>query len=613
MHPVFLRRRIPVTLFGIFIISLCGHLACSSRKPDPEPKPDPAALRVVAEGTFLGGLDLYDSHSWRGIPFARPPVGPLRWQAPEPPVAFEGTREAVQFAAICPQLAGTLSGAEGIPAGTPRGSEDCLSLNVFAPRFKPADVPNGKQALPVVVWIHGGANRTGGSDFYHGGKLAAGHDLIVVTVNYRLGPFGWFYHPALAEGATRAEASGNFALLDLIAALRWVRANIAAFGGDPDRVTIMGESAGANNVLSLLLSPRARGLFQRAIAQSGLPGMKTPDLAARYSDEGGHENSSAEITMRLLVAEGRAPNLAEARKLADGMAPADLARFLRSLDANRILDAFRDNLNGENPELSWYPFVSTIQDGFVLPRGDLAAMAGAGGSVGATPLLIGGNRDEEKLYLATEDEYLKRYFGLIPSIREPDLYAAMGDHLSATWRVKGVHRPARAFRALNPAIFAYRFDWDEEPSLFGTDLGEVLGAAHAFEIPFVFGHFRLGPADPYMFTDGNLPGRKELSDAMMSYWARFIRTGDPGRGVKDDQEPWEAYGANERLMILDTRADGGRRMIDRPLTRELILEAIAADERLNEGDRRCRVYRRMADKNRLIGPGDLPGLGCQTE
>ena len=142
---------------------------------------------------------------------------------------------------------------------------------------------------------------------------------------------------------------------------------------------------------------------------------------------------------------------------------------------------------------------------------------------------------------------------------------------------------------------------------------QFLGAAHAFEIPFVFGHFRLGPADPYMFTDGNLPGRKELSDAMMSYWARFIRTGDPGRGVKDDQEPWEAYGANERLMILDTRADGGRRMIDRPLTRELILEAIAADQRLNEGDRRCRVYRRMADKNRLIGPGDLPGLGCQSE
>ncbi|MCB1139419.1 MAG: carboxylesterase family protein, partial [Leptospiraceae bacterium] len=514
------------SLLIAFPVAFVAVLSCG--KYDPPAELDPAAVRMVDQGTLLGGKHLYNSHVWFGIPYAAPPVGNLRWKAPVAAKPWTGERNALEKPSDCLQLAGAYSSGGEAGEGEYFGSEDCLYLNIHAPRFAPESVPSGEDRLPVMVWIHGGSNYQGSGADYHGGNLASTHNVVVVTVNYRLGPMGWFYHPSLKENASAEETSGNFAILDLMAALKWVRTNISAFGGDPDRITIFGESAGGNNVLALLLSPGAKGLFSGAIVQSAYPRPKTTKEASLSETRGGKENSTGQILLRLLVAEGRAPDNTRAIQLAESMSDRQIQSFLRSLKATRIIDAYRENLDGENPEASGYSFPTLIQDGRVLPRGDFEAMVRAGGAVATVPVMIGGNRDEQKLYLALDDRFTsRRFFNLSINIFKPDLYEAIARHATDGWSVIGVHEPLRAIRGVNKDVYAYRFDWDEEPTIAGNNLGQLLGAAHAFEIPFVFGHFRLGPADRYMFSDDNLQGRLHVSEAMMSYWTGFAYNGMP--------------------------------------------------------------------------------------
>ncbi|MEQ8352589.1 MAG: carboxylesterase family protein [Leptospiraceae bacterium] len=594
--------------FSIFF--LVGFFVLSCGKYDPPAELDREAMRTVEQGTLVGGKHLYNSHVWYGIPYASPPVGPLRWKAPVPAKPWTGERLSIEKPSECLQLAGSYSTAD-LESGELFGGEDCLYLNVHAPRFAPDAIPKGKNRLPVMVWIHGGANHQGSGADYHGGNLASTHNMIVVTLNYRLGPMGWFYHSALKKTRNPDEASGNFAVLDLMAALKWIRANISSFGGDPSRITIFGESAGGNNVLALLLSPRARGLFQGAIMQSAYPRPKTTQEASLPASEGGYENSTGEVLMRLLVAEGRAKNEVEARNLASTMSDEQILSFLRSMNAGRIIDAYRQNLNGENPEASGYSFPTLIQDGVIFPRGNLKAMIQAGGPASSVPVIAGGNRDEQKLYLALDDRFTSRsFFNLSINIFEPELYDATARHSSAAWRVIGVHEPIRAMHSVNKNVYGYRFEWDEEPTVLGNDLGQFLGAAHAFEIPFVFGHFRLGPADRYMFSDENLEGRLQVSNAMMSYWASFAHQGRPANGLLDGHPDWRPYGNEGNLMIFDTLADGGIRLERQPLDSRKVIDNIASDPVLEQKDWRCVVYRYMEEKDRFVTVQDLKRLGC---
>lgn len=243
------------------LLVACGHAA------PPAPTADASSTRTTPSGPIVGAAGDAGEHVWRGIPFAQPPTGDRRWRAAAPMPPWTDTREALTVGSPCPQYASPLGGVPG-KEGSVVGSEDCLYLNVYAPRFAAKDVPAGAQRLPVMLWIHGGGNSIGEAGFYHPGKLAADERVIVVTTNYRLGPFGWMRHAALRDGASLEEQSGNFATLDLIRALQWVHENIAAFGGNPDNVTIFGESAGALSVELLLASPAARGTFDKAIAQS---------------------------------------------------------------------------------------------------------------------------------------------------------------------------------------------------------------------------------------------------------------------------------------------------------------------------------------------------------
>ena len=247
--------------------------------------------REPPAGPVRGFISTAGALAWQGIPFAKAPLGALRWRAPQPLDPWTETREALAFGSPCVQLPVNMEGS-GIDPNAPYGSEDCLFLNIYRPDT--ADDPS--DPLPVMVWIHGGGNSIGEASQFDGSRLAISQNVVVVTINYRLGPLGWFLHPQVTgTGESEADRAGNYGNLDQIAALQWVQANIATFGGNPANVTIFGESAGGRNVITLLLSPTANGLFHRAISQSGYSYFPEAEVAERL-----HPYSSERIVNALL-------------------------------------------------------------------------------------------------------------------------------------------------------------------------------------------------------------------------------------------------------------------------------------------------------------------------
>ena len=368
------------SMFALLLI-LAAALGCDG---GDEPAPDllardDATLRTTTLGTVVGGRSAHGAHAWRGIPFAAPPLAARRWRGPAPAEPHDGVLEALTHGSPCPQFATFAGGPDGVGPGEPYGDEDCLYLNVFAPPFPADAVPDGEARLPVMLWIHGGGNSIGSASTYDGSVLATRGDVIVVAVQYRLGPFGWFRHPELREGASDLDASGNFGTLDLIAALRWVRDNIAAFGGDPGNVTVFGESAGGTNTYTMLLSPQAEGLFHRAIVQSGTPRFAPPlegeDPAADPAASG---NTSSEVVARL-------------RENGDLGSDAAFADGIRAVPTERVLAAYAGQRG-----LGMINMPKVFAEGTVLPTEDVYEALRAG-RYNAVPTILGSNRDESKL------------------------------------------------------------------------------------------------------------------------------------------------------------------------------------------------------------------------
>ena len=591
-------------------------LVACGEPPRPPPAASPDSTRSLAQGEVVGFEGDHGNHAWLGIPFAAAPEGPLRWRAPRPPEGWSGTREALDWGASCPQFASPAGGPDGEAAGEASGREDCLFLNVFAPRFAPGEVPQGPGRLPVMVWIHGGGNSTGSAHPYEGGLLAARHDLVVVSVHYRLGVFGWFSHPALYGNAeSEFDRSGNWGTLDLIQALRWVHENIATFGGDPDNVTIFGESSGATNVLSLLVSPAARGLFQRAIAQSGGLETMTRAEAENLQDASlpGHESSSQEVLLRLLIADG-AVDRSAAKVRAAAMSPAEIESFLRGRSPEALLGVFDGvGLGG----MYWAP--ELIRDGAVIPVEEPIDLFGRADGTAPVPVLLGTNRDEVKLFLLFGSDQVARFLGLPVWLRDRRAYDLAAEYPSKFWKASGVDEPAAAMQsARTTPVYAYRFDWDEEPSILWLDFATLLGAAHALEIPFVFGTFDLGPGNPFLWDEAKLDARDRLSDAMMSYWAEFAYNGDPDRGRTGTLEKWTAWDGSStaapKFIVLDTPESGGIRMsADSVETRSLLAE-IAEDPRFETLRERCDLYYQLAFRGSALSREEyasIDGAACR--
>jgi para-nitrobenzyl esterase len=502
-----------VIAFSVALIALlaagCGGDEKVAGTPDgPAWTGDP--LTQTRSGPVMGVEGKGETWVWKAIPFAKPPVGALRWKAPRDPDPWTDAREESEYCKPCAQyfFVGTLT----------YGSEDCLYLNVWRPRTSETN-------LPVYFWIHGGGNTLGtaSSDDYNGANLADRSNLVVVTVNYRVGPFGWFTHPALREGAPGSELddSGNYGTLDLIKALHWVRDNIEDFGGDPERVMIAGESAGAFNVLSLLVSPLAEGLFHRAMAESGGPMLSS-------LEEG--EASARDVILRIMVNDGTAADTAAAEAHLDGMTDPEIEAYIRGKTAHQMLRAYEPWFGG------MFTMPNVFPDGTVLPEAGYATLED-GTYPNKVPTILGSNKDEMKLFMFSDPTFAGR----------EDFYEIVTSYGSDVWKATGVDQPARKLssHADQPDVYAYQFLWgtlDETgQSQLPGSFGFTLGAFHGLEIPFFLGTDQVFVAlQILLFNEANRPGREALCAAMMQYAAQFARTGNPNTPGADlpEWQPW---------------------------------------------------------------------------
>ena len=542
-------------------------------------EPETATLRITTSGNILGYVGKNGAYTWKGIPYAQAPTGPLRWRAPTPiqPSNTRGVIEALASGPVCPQFASLIGGQPDAPQGSVIGSEDCLYLNIYAP-------PNAEN-LPVMYWIHGGGNSIGQGGSYDGSNLAMQRDVVLVTINYRLGIFGWFTHPALSTGNPEDD-SGNYGTLDAIQGLKWVRDNISQFGGDPDNVTVFGESAGGRDALAMMASPLAKGLFHRTIVQSGSYSANPLSVGQNYARDGGHPFSSKEIVTKLLLADGTVDSLEAAENLQLDMSSSYTRQYLYNKSPEEIFQLFNSGGFG------MINLPDNFADGTVLPNLSVEELFSDLNNHNAMPVILGTNRDEPALFMARDPRYLENFLGFLPRLKDKIAYKRTVKYGALTWKARGVDNLAQYMtKAGNKHVYAYRFDWDEEPSQLGFDLSTALGAAHGLEIAFAFNDFEGGFGIDYIYPfDDN---QAALANSMSSYWSEFAHNGSPMQGRDGNEPMWVSWGmGGMQTLVLDTPGDQGIFMNKEIVSLASIKAELAADTTIDDEAERCRLYAR---------------------
>jgi para-nitrobenzyl esterase len=589
-------------LFLVLLILVAGGAGYRSVTA---PQPSELALRQLDSGGVVGFDTGRGSLAWLGVPFARPPLEELRWRPPQPVQSWTGVREALEHPPFCTQV---LPFA-WLPSAVTFGEEDCLYLNVWTPVMDPARA--SRERLPVMVWIHGGANTLGGSAAADPYRFAEEEGVVVVSLQYRLGLLGWFSHPALRQVAEKPlDRSSNFALLDMIAALEWVQANIGAFGGDADNVTIFGQSAGAFDVLALLASPPAQGLFHKAIAQSGTVNSVPRSQAENYIDDPvpGLPESNREFINNLFIADGKAADRAAARVLQDDMGADELLEYLRGKSAKSLFAgvARRGSLGYFTP--------TNIRDGIVLPEGSMLDVFADPAAYNAVPVILGNNRDEYRMWLSGMDDFVQRRFGLWKTILDPDEYRRISAYFSDQWQAVGVSEPARALLSgqVGP-VFTYRLDWSGQPTRWGVDESLLYGASHGIEVVLLFGREPVSSLPDFARTE-DPASWDALSDVMRRYWANFARNGQPGGGGDSGLPRWEPWTEEEpRKMLLDSPRGGGVRMSGENVFSEDLKQRLRADPAIGSDRERCQLYAqlfRYALSSDFWDDDEYATLGC---
>jgi len=489
-----------------FGLALTGLALVSAAKADP--------LTVKTEAGKVHGKFINNSQvrAFQGVPYAAPPLGDLRWKAPQPAARWRGELDATRYGHHCAQNH-VFDDMIFQDSATPddKGSEDCLTLNVYAPA-----TAKGSAKLPVMFWIHGGGYSGGGSsEPRHNGDFLPLKGVVLVTINYRLGVFGFLALPELA--AEQGGSSGNYGLMDMVAALQWVKRNIGKFGGDPGNVTIFGESAGSFAVSTLMAAPSAQGLFQRAIGESG--GALTSGTLAMHSVEA--VGAKDEEWVKSLGVNSLAA--------------------LRAIPTDKILEsAAKKGTVGFGPDI----------DGKFLTEPVLAIYEA--GKQAHVPLLAGFNRDEGAFFangmtaekwkaMAAErypektEEFLKLYPGETDAEAMRSAADFGGDSFIAygTWKWMEIDRQTG-----DKDIYRYKLDLAAPPSKFHP--GSF--AFHSDDIEYIFGTLDTRPGAEWR------PEDRKLSDEMMSYWTNFARSGDPnGPGLPI----WPKYGEGDPVLHLD--------------------------------------------------------------
>ena len=510
---------------------------------------DKPEVRETAYGKVRGVDDSTASgtYFWKGVPFAQPPVGALRWQPPVEPVAWQGTRETRQFGNACLQIGriygpGANNRFDDTIASTLDqlvGSEDCLTLNIWRPS-------SNQDKLPVLLFVHGGSAISGytADPVYDGAALAKAANAVVVTANYRLDILGFMQLPQMQTGAA---TTGNFALLDNIQALSFIQRNIGKFGGDAGNVTLMGQSAGAINALALLTADKAKGLFHRIVPISGglsLPSNLPAGTLSTIKPVSAYATQASMLLAHLMVADGLATDINGAAAVAAGWSAQQVASYLRGKDGSVLLKTLAaKGLTSAGP----------IPDGLLLPTDPMAAIAA--GRYNKVPVMAGYTAEEGKLFAP-----LLAALGGKPGFKitdaqrfammqrfDPDAAPgslSVGDIIDPSYLpVDAAGSGYNAKMALlgrlfiNPSrdnllntlltqqsdVWAYRFDWAQQPAPWNT----VYGAAHAFDLPFMFSNFGPSVFSRASNSRANEPGRRALSGAMTASLKAFMQSGNP--------------------------------------------------------------------------------------
>jgi para-nitrobenzyl esterase len=472
-------------------------MACSVQAQASPPSPQISLKAGVLQGMHSGATGTQSV--FLGIPYASPPVGYLRWRPPRPPAAWSGTRSASHYGPACPQLP-----AKWLPY--PTWNEDCLYLNVWTPEL------SAKARLPVIVYFHGGSNQAGYSQLTPLGSALSSMGVVTVTVNYRLGPMGFLALPALTAESPH-HTSGNYGLLDQIAALRWVRENIARFGGDSRRITAMGQSAGAVDICLLMTSALARGSFQRAIMESGdCQGTVNEDIRASIPYNGLSDSG-----------EGAGKRLAADLGIGYG---SEALRALRAIPIATILKAWSSDQTIH---------FGAIVDGWVVP--DQPSKIFAEGRQARVPVLAGSNADEAtvlapgpttvgeyKQYLREDTgTYAQQEFATWPVLSDAQVSQQYAQLRSDTFAY-GAWSMGRAMTRIGEPAWLYRFTWAQ------SGPRRRLGAYHGEELSFL--------GNEYPSNWGSSGGDAAFGETLRQYWTNFAKTGDPNRAGHPE---WPRY------------------------------------------------------------------------
>ena len=480
--------------------------------------------------------------SFDDIPYAKPPLGDLRWKAPRKlDISAEENSIYPQENNFCVQEPSGLGGSDGDSFFS--GSEDCLYLDIKTPK------KTGKDLLPVMFWIHGGGNTSGLKDLYDFSKMVKKHDVIVVTINYRLGPFGWFTHPSIQDFQFDLDKTSNFGTLDIIAALEWVQSNISQFNGDPNNVTIFGESAGGHNVLSLLVVKQAKGLFHRAISQSGYTTTSSKESAYKQIIKSSTSEHTSWNIVNKIIKDNSLDIIQEDN-------PKQVRDLLKNMTAEDFFKYYSARPSYENLSI-------LTGDGIVIPEMGLTKALSKEEYVSHVPTIAGSNKDEVKLWLASAKYFVDLDYSFVGSIfgvpkvvlNDKDAFNLFNSYRSRAWKIRGVDEPLRnLYLSGNTNLYAYRYDWDDHRRFIIADFKELIGAAHATEIPLLTGNNKLvGDFGFLIYPRG--PSKRFTSKNMMEFWTNFAKEGKPG--ISSNKIEWTQYNGKKNMpssyIILDNK------------------------------------------------------------
>ncbi len=543
---------------------------------------DGGTLRTVTEGQLQGSVD-GAAQKFLGIPYA---ATPQRFRAPQNHAGWTGVRSATSFSDICaqqPSFFGDPDPTEFENPAVPRiGTEDCLYLNIYRPN-------NTSGNLPVMFWIHGGANIYGaGSEIiYDGKKLADEQDMVVVTINYRLSTAGWFYHPALAATSDARDGSGNYAHMDIVKALEWVNTNIDEFGGDDNNITIAGQSAGCFNVYGLVVDRSVENLFDKVICQSGFPQAYPTAMGAIQATD---------VLYKTWVAEGVINSEAEGPIHEATLTNQQIADYLRNT-------ANIDNLIANQPGI----IANHFEDGTVYPVGMWARFLS--GNYNKKPMIIGSTADEGTLFLSGLYDVNQAELWALIQQQDPTgltLDDFMADTIQApalatasvlsTFVNMIVDKVVRSQRLVQTQpIYRYTWHWDNSPGVWK----DLMGAYHAMDVAFMFGNFpEQDDFSSFSWNSSNSSSREAMSSKMRKYVGQFVENGNPNRMFDGltNWDNWSNWSTQYKRLLF--KANGSTQMsfdeyffLDYQLaygaldaTATSFYDDIADDEDIEDGD-----------------------------